>query len=102
MARKTKKILDGTEEILPDEPLDLPVATEVPPAQEPVHMPEPKPAPAQAPAKAPVKAPEVPARAAVQAPVAPVRKKRVRIRKKTTKHLSVAVLCTNPVTRRFI
>lgn len=29
-------------------------------------------------------------------------KKRVRIRKKATKHLSVAVLCANPVTRRFI
>lgn len=98
MARKTNKILDGTEEILPDEPLDLPVATEVPPVQAPVAVRE---IPA-APVKAPMKAPEDPARAAVQAPVAPVRKKRVRIRKKTTKHLSVAVLCTNPVTRRFI
>lgn len=87
MARKTKKILDGTEEILPVDTTDLPVATEVPPVQEPVHTPEPKPAPAKAPA-APVQA--------------TVRKKRVRIRKKTTKHLSVAVLCTNPVTRRFI
>lgn len=29
-------------------------------------------------------------------------KKRVRVRKKATKHLSVAVLCTNPLTRRFI
>lgn len=29
-------------------------------------------------------------------------KKRIRIRKKATKKLSVAVLCTNPGTRRFI
>lgn len=95
MARKSKKNLDGTDDILPVETTDLPVATEVPPAQEPVHTPEPKPAPVQAPPKAPVKAPAAPVQATV-------RKKRVRIRKKTTKHLSVAVLCTNPVTRRFI
>jgi len=51
-----------------------------------------------------VPAKEQPARPAVSgessAPVVP--KKRVRIRKKATKHLSVAVLCTNPITRRFI
>ena len=98
MARKSKKNLDEPVELLPAETTDLPVATEVPPVQEPVAVRE---IPA-AQVKAPVKAPVVLARAAIQAPVAPVRKKRVRIRKKTTKHLSVAVLCTNPVTRRFI
>lgn len=35
-------------------------------------------------------------------PKQPAVKKRVRVRKKATKHLSVAVLCTNPLTRRFI
>jgi len=35
-------------------------------------------------------------------PKQPAAKKRVRVRKKATKHLSVAVLCTNPLTRRFI
>lgn len=35
-------------------------------------------------------------------PKQPATKKRVRVRKKATKHLSVAVLCTNPLTRRFI
>ena len=29
-------------------------------------------------------------------------KKRIRIRKKAAKHVSVAVLCANPTTRRFI
>lgn len=37
-----------------------------------------------------------------QREVQPAPKKRVRVRKKTTKHLSVAVLCANPNTRRFI
>lgn len=30
------------------------------------------------------------------------RPKRIRIRKKTTKHLSVAILCSNPQIKRFI
>ena len=95
MARKSKKNLDGTEEILPEEPRDLPGAAEESPVQDPEVIQEPRPEPRPAPVHEPVKAPA----ATVQAPV---RKKRVRIRKKTTKHLSVAVLCTNPVTRRFI
>lgn len=51
--------------------------------------------------------PPVPAIAQAQPPVLPhpapaVAKKRIRVRKKATKHLSVAVLCANPMTRRFI
>ena len=50
--------------------------------------------PAQAvPASKPAPAPK---------PQVPVTKKRIRVRKKATKHLSVAVLCANPQTRRFI
>lgn len=47
----------------------------------------------------PVSAPVPPAPADT---VPAVAKKRIRIRKKATKKLSVAVLCTNPSTRRFI
>ena len=86
MTRKSKKFLDGQDGI-PEADYCSPIPEAA--AEQPAYT---------------VTAPE----ATVQAPAAnttqtiQVRKKRVRIRKKTTKHLSVAVLCTNPVTRRFI
>ena len=50
----------------------------------------------------PEQSPASPAPAPKPRPASQVVKKRVRVRKKATKHLSVAVLCANPMTRRFI
>ena len=49
--------------------------------------------------------PEVPGQKPAVPPSSPkpsAPKKRIRVRKKTTKHLSVAVLCNNSAIRRFI
>ena len=83
MAKKTKKSFPGDETVREPE-----IATDIPYTDIPA-------TPAQEPAPKPVQ-PSKP-RPAVQAV-----KKRVRVRKKATKHLSVAVLCANPQTRRFI
>lgn len=100
MAKKSRKNIQAEE---PQEETVAPVEIQDNPVAEPVQ--EPIPAPAPVPPPAPVFAPVAkPAPAVKPKPVqaAPLVKKRVRVRKKATKHLSVAVLCTNPVTRRFI
>ena len=82
MARRQKKSeLEETTEIQENSPDTVTETRVVPEARE-----------------VPVQTPAVPPSS--PKPSAP--KKRIRVRKKTTKHLSVAVLCANPNTRRFI
>ena len=63
-------------------------------------IPATNPAPEVAPAVQAVPAPKPAVSPSSSKPAVP--KKRVRVRKKTTKHLSVAVLCNNSAIRRFI
>ena len=77
-------------------------AQETPIMPTPVPTPEIKPMPVQKPIKTVPAKPAIPVQppkkqAAMQQPA----KKRVRDRKKQHKKLSVAVLCTNPMFRRF-
>ena len=85
MARKNKNNIENeTIDIIPD--AEVPALVEMPPMPD---EPEPqKPVAVKAP-------PQL-----QKAPVPP--KKRIRIRPSQKKKLSVAVLCTNPLTRRFI
>jgi hypothetical protein len=85
MARKNKNnIEDETISITPD--AEVPALAEMPPT--PIEPEPQKPVATKAP-------PQL-----QKAPVPP--KKRIRIRPSQKKKLSVAVLCTNPLTRRFI
>lgn len=72
-------------------PAAKPVMKKAEPVPEP--KPEPEPVPVPEPKPEPQKAPTTVAQEQ--------RKKRIRIRKKTTKHLSVAVLCASQSFRRF-
>lgn len=85
MARKNKKIYDGDTDTRVAEDLDRADAqpADTLTAQEP-----------------PASASEPPAQQPATRRAGP--KKRIRIRKKTAKHLSVAVLCNNSAIRRFI
>lgn len=87
MAKKSRK-----NTMLQEQAADIPAV----PEETATSIPAPVPVP-------PVVAPEPPKeKVQPQREVQPAPKKRVRVRKKTTKHLSVAVLCANPNTRRFI
>lgn len=85
MARKNKNTIE-TEEMNTDTDVVVPSVSEAP-----------------LPQAEPVKQSTVAQQAAIPVQKTPVPpKKRVRIRPSQKKKLSVAVLCTNPLTRRFI
>ena len=102
MAKRIKKIdtsgTPATPQVKQDDPVEAkPVAPAAPvhpvkPQERPV---APEVPPVVAPAKTDMQTTATPPKPAVQP------KKRIRVRKKATKHLSVAVLCANPVIGRF-